>query len=288
MTKPPAFQFYASDFLASTMVMTTMEVGAYIRALAHSWDCGALPKDEGKLSRMLQLTPDEFQVVWPTLRERFTETPKGYINKRLEVERKKQALYREKQANKGRASAQQRFNRSSTVVQPEGQPETGLRLQPEGNSPSPSPTPDLKREKTPRKKRADPVPCEGFDVFWQAYPLKVAKADAITAWNKLAPNEALRDFIGAALVWQRPTLTFEKDGQIKGTFPASWLNGKRWQDERPAIPTGVPMASALTVADVKLMARQLGPRSWAAECVNLHGGRCGGMENHDRQMAVAS
>lgn len=145
MTKPPAFQFYASDFLASTVDMTASEVGGYVRLLCSSWDRGPLPKDEGKLARTMQVTPEEFSAIWPAVRERLTETSKGYINKRLEVERKKQADYREKQANKGRASAQQRFNRSSTAVQPEHQPEPSRapsqRLEPEGNSPSPSPSP---------------------------------------------------------------------------------------------------------------------------------------------------
>lgn len=93
--------------------------------------------------------------------------------------------------------------------------------------------------KKPRAKRADPVPLEGFDEFWLAYPLKVAKEDAIKAWNEIAPNAALREFIGAALIWQRPNLTFEKDGQIKGKYPAAWLRGKRWTDERPPVPSRV-------------------------------------------------
>jgi uncharacterized protein YdaU (DUF1376 family) len=33
MNKPPAFQFYADDFLGGTIDLTTEEVGAYIRLL---------------------------------------------------------------------------------------------------------------------------------------------------------------------------------------------------------------------------------------------------------------
>jgi uncharacterized protein YdaU (DUF1376 family) len=39
MSKPPAFQLYAKDFLGSgTTVMTLAECGAYIRLLCHAWD----------------------------------------------------------------------------------------------------------------------------------------------------------------------------------------------------------------------------------------------------------
>ena len=55
-------------------------------------------------------------------------------NRRLEVERDKQIAFRERQSRAGEASAKARFNRGSTVVQPEGQPKL--------NSPSPSPSPN--------------------------------------------------------------------------------------------------------------------------------------------------
>lgn len=154
-----------------------------------------------------------------------------------------------------------------------------------------NPEPETKKKKTPRAKRADPVPSEGFEEFWAAYPLKVAKEDAIKAWNQLAPSEALREFIGAALIWQRPNLTFEQDGQVKGTYPASWLNGKRWEDERPtALPTkATPYVKPLySVQEIRNAARTLGPNSWAAECVREHAAQCGDAQTHEKRMAVAS
>ncbi len=40
--KPPAFQFYASDFFSGVADMTDAEVGIYIRLLCLSWDKGGL------------------------------------------------------------------------------------------------------------------------------------------------------------------------------------------------------------------------------------------------------
>ncbi|MCR4374201.1 MAG: hypothetical protein NUW22_05070 [Acidobacteria bacterium] len=41
-----------------------------------------------------------------------------------------------------------------------------------------------------------------------------------------------------------------------------------------------------TPAEIKQAARALGSRSWAAECVRLHGGRCGSAPSHDDRMVL--
>jgi len=56
MNSPPAFQFYAADWLADADVtmMTLEEEGAYIRALAFCWREGSIPADEKRLSVLLK------------------------------------------------------------------------------------------------------------------------------------------------------------------------------------------------------------------------------------------
>jgi len=67
---------------------------------------------------------------------------------------------------------------------------------------------------------------EFFDFFWQQYPNKTAKQAAVKAWAKLKPNDALFNTIMDALKKQIPHF---KAGFIP--HPATWLNGKRWEDE---------------------------------------------------------
>lgn len=131
--------------------------------------------------------------------------------------------------------------------------------------------------KTPRTKRAEPA--EGFGEFWQAYPLKVGKCDAERVWNKLAPNAELRGLIAAALRWQAGILTFVKDGQVKGTHAATWLNGKRWNDERPSAALH---AGAMEVRSRNLPAPQ--PRYESEEC--HHNPRCLGQMAHSVRMQI--
>lgn len=75
---------------------------------------------------------------------------------------------------------------------------------------------------------------EMFERFWGLYPRKLAKKDAEKAWKKIPPFkyvevcEALRNHVR---LWE-----------TKGTdkqyipYPASWLNGARWEDELEAVP----------------------------------------------------
>jgi hypothetical protein len=73
----------------------------------------------------------------------------------------------------------------------------------------------------------------GFDEFYAAYRRKDAKQDAVKAWKHLAPDESLRTTILAALAkWQwNPDRT-------KIPLPASWLRGRRWEDE--SVTASVP------------------------------------------------
>ena len=125
--RPPAFQFYADDFLAGTFSMSNEERGLYITLLCRQWTQGHVTPEE--VSRLGST------VVQPSINHVLTkfkpDESGNFRNERLERERCKQNAFRAKQSEKGKRSAEARFNRGSTVVQPSGEPE--------GNSPSPSP-----------------------------------------------------------------------------------------------------------------------------------------------------
>lgn len=68
--------------------------------------------------------------------------------------------------------------------------------------------------------------------FWTAFPLRVSKKDARAAWAAISPDIALVDRMIAALDWQVPR--WEQQG-YGACYPATWLRGERWDDERPRI-----------------------------------------------------
>lgn len=70
-----------------------------------------------------------------------------------------------------------------------------------------------------------------FNRFWVAYPRKTAKQQALKAWQKLKPDEGLTDTILSALERFKQTEQWRKDNGRFIPYPATWLNGKRWEDE---------------------------------------------------------
>lgn len=72
---------------------------------------------------------------------------------------------------------------------------------------------------------------EGFDEFWKAYPKKVAKTQALKAWSKLKPNEELLNVILSALKREKQSFQWRKDNGQFIPYPATWLNGRRWEDD---------------------------------------------------------
>lgn len=82
---------------------------------------------------------------------------------------------------------------------------------------------------TPRKS-AKSVITDGFDEFWAVYPKKDAKQAAIKAWNKLKPDDELKQAIIAGV--QRDIAGRWKDVERRYIpNPATYLNGGRWEDE---------------------------------------------------------
>jgi hypothetical protein len=80
---------------------------------------------------------------------------------------------------------------------------------------------------------------EDFQRFWMAYPRRVKKAAAILTWVKLDPPIQA---ILTALEWQRSSPEWTKDGGQFIPHPSTWLNGRRWEDERRiATSSAVPM-----------------------------------------------
>lgn len=71
-----------------------------------------------------------------------------------------------------------------------------------------------------------------FDEFWSAYPKKKAKEAAKKAWVKLKPDETLGKTIISAVLGSANTTDWKKENGKYIPYPATYLNGKRWEDER--------------------------------------------------------
>lgn len=87
-----------------------------------------------------------------------------------------------------------------------------------------------------------------FDLFWAAYPRKVAKDKALRAWRRLNPDPELFQAMSAALERAKASREWQKEGGAYIPYPATWLNGRRWEDEEGSLqdcPSGEPSGQPL-------------------------------------------
>lgn len=111
----PYFKFYVGDWLSDTIDLTLEQRGAYIQLLAWSWKRGMpLPLDEVHRARILGLDPERFRDVWDGLRGHWRETDKGWVNQRLEKERKDAVKMHRKRVAAGRKGGQAKPKQSSS------------------------------------------------------------------------------------------------------------------------------------------------------------------------------
>ena len=82
-----------------------------------------------------------------------------------------------------------------------------------------------------------------FDTFWSDYPKKVAKQNALKAWKRIdADQDVFGEIMTGLQRWKASEEWTRDDGRFI-PHPATWLNGRRWEDEIPVHqdqPAGKP------------------------------------------------
>lgn len=127
----------------------------------------------------------------------------------------------------------------------------------------------IKIPRAPRSAAGKSEPPSEFLEFWLLYPKRLQKQAALKAWLAQKPGLAL---VLSALEWQVHQPAWTKDAGQFIPYPASWLNGRRWEDE-PFQPPSGPLPSVFV------------PSAWRDECRRLHGDRCGNKHFHAAKMA---
>ena len=148
MAKPPAFQFYATDWLTGTLELSLAARGAYITLLAYQWDKGGVPVDNKPImKRILSCSTHDLNSALETIRIHFKKGTDGlWRNQRLERVRSDLNSYRDERSRAGRAGAERRWKVGDPVAQPMAEPiaEPLANSQQKYSTPSPTPTPTLK------------------------------------------------------------------------------------------------------------------------------------------------
>lgn len=112
MSKAPAFQFYAADFLLGTMGMDDAEIGIYIKMLAVQWDRGSLPNCAKTIKKLISSRKLPSDLVLT----KFSICDDGLLrNLRLEKERNKQESFRNNRVVAGSAGGKMRAERIASA-----------------------------------------------------------------------------------------------------------------------------------------------------------------------------
>ncbi len=109
-----------------------------------------------------------------------------------------------------------------------------------------------------------------FEVFWAAYPRRIAKFKARTAFDKALKHSTAEEIIAGARRYAK-----EREGQDPQftKHPATWLNGGCWEDE----PTeGFNVKRSVVGAFERLAETLAGPNDYegsATDLLSIPGGR---------------
>lgn len=130
---------------------------------------------------------------------------------------------------------------------------SGLEDTPVAPEPTPAPaqpptkitTKSKPTTKASRPKEKEVLP-EGFQAFWDAYPRKDAKQDAIKAWKSLKPGTELKAKILIDVPKKKKAHDWKSPGAAKWfLLPATYLRGARWEDE-----SGTDIANGKTQEEI--------------------------------------
>lgn len=84
---------------------------------------------------------------------------------------------------------------------------------------------------------SESVLSERFDRFWDAYPRKEDKKRCKAWWMRRKPDDELTDLMIAAVQAQARAHKWTPERKQFIPMPSTWLNGERWDDEVPGMPS---------------------------------------------------
>jgi uncharacterized protein YdaU (DUF1376 family) len=251
MSKDAWYAWYPGDYAADTRDLSCEEHGCYRLLLDASWSIGPLPDDPDRLRKIAGNCGKK--VVVYVLQRFFQQNEKGWTNRRLEIEREKRRALSNKLSEAGKKGMGNRYGTNQVSNQVSSQVSSQV-SNPVIARPQPQPQPQEEKKtighpgfvgsenecrstELTKSNSKPPKPDKrvGFAEFWDAYPRKVSKKAAEKAWTKLAPDETLRWVIMGALVAAKKCDTWRNSNVEYIPHAATWLNGRRWEDEiRPA------------------------------------------------------
>jgi len=240
MAALPYMQLYVADYLADTAHLTTEEHGAYLLLLFSYWQTGK-PLRADRLASVSRMSNERWTDAEQTLKDFFHVSNGTWTHFRVEADLEKVGSKSKNNSEAGKASARARAlakqelekaNSTNVATNVERTYQRNVNHARSGDTDTDTDTEQKQDQKLSSPSKLD----DGmFQKFWSAYPNKKAKGSAEKAWAKIKPDQQLSETIVQAVMKQRASEDWMKDGGKFVPHPATWLNAKRWEDEvKPA------------------------------------------------------
>ena len=212
--KPPAFQFYANDFMDATKFMDANAVGLYIRCLCTQWTHGALPSDLKVLARGMGMEHSEVLECWTALACKYVDAGDGTMyNVRLEQIRERQ----EEISGKRAVAATVRWTDANADANAHAKNKQRKVKEKEKIE---------SEEEGEQEVEISVMPWPTFEDWWTAYAKKIDRPKCEAKWKHLSQADretAMRHT--EAYVIATPDIQFRRN-------PATYLNNHNYQDEQ--------------------------------------------------------
>lgn len=263
MSKPKPFyiKFDVGAFWLDTDDLTTQQVGAYIRILMSMWRSrGSAPFDPKYLARITKVHPAQWPKVWAALAPYFIVEDGRLTQKRLRREMDNYMRSGEDTPEctggstpsdaqggaLGVAPSEVAENIDACAVDSRGGVRRGeLELELEGR-------------KAPKGASLPSAREDEFGDWWSVYPRKIDKARSAKAYDR-ARTKASANQLLAALIAEKSSRQWLRDGGQFIPHPSTWLNNDRWTTTTqevghenfaaaPSSPAGERHAAALANA----------------------------------------
>lgn len=218
MSKDPAFLFYPADAAQDVSHMNRLERGCY-------FDLIQAQKKFGRLSEELikKVLGHDFDICWESVKICLTYVDHMYFIEWLEESIDKRKKYCEsRKDNKNSKKDDHMTNicetHDYTYVEHMVNENENVNI--------------IKKEDKNLL----------FESFWNVYPKKKDKGHALKAWYKISKPKETLGLILKALEWQNESLDWKKENGQYIPMPSTYLNGRRWEDERQQ-----PQQQSLTI-----------------------------------------
>lgn len=241
MKKTPWYPRYSQDFIGSIdcRTMSLEQFGLFNWLLDYSWNNPAKPchleNDAEKLARLIGIPRTKYLSVFLGIQKKFQlyidpETKEEFIyNPRLLEEYEKRFSQNDTYSERGYKGAMGRWgkhsNSDATSNASSMQQASDKQCLDDGTH---TVTYRGNPLKPPEGLESFPA---GFAEFWEAFPKKREKVEALKVWRQLKPSQELVQKILSAVAAARASPDWQKD---KGQFipnPAKWLRRGNWDDE---------------------------------------------------------